>query len=400
MKRLSLPLRNLAARPGRTAALIVLTALLAAAVFGGSLIVRSLEGGLDSLESRLGADVIVVPVSAASKSDLQNMLLQGTVGYFYMDSGVLDKVRGMAGVETASPQLFLASLRADCCSIPVQMIGFDRETDFTVTPWMRERYSGDLQDLQVIVGSRVNAAPGTSIKIYGENCKVAARLSETGTGLDTAVYGSMETLRSLLDAARGLGHDLKISGDPDKVISAVYIKVRDGYDAESVANDINLHVRKVKAIRTRSMMSDVSGSLSSIAGIVSVLAAAVWVMGFVVLFVAFSAMTRERKGEFAVLRVIGMTRRALAGMALKEAVLIGAAGALLGIGLSAIVVLPFTALIESRLGLPFLVPEPGRLLLIGALTLAGLVAAVCLASAVGAVRLSRADTADILREGN
>ena len=41
-----LPIKNLLRRPGRTAALVLLTALLAASVFGGSVVVGSLRSGL------------------------------------------------------------------------------------------------------------------------------------------------------------------------------------------------------------------------------------------------------------------------------------------------------------------------------------------------------------------
>ena len=61
-----LPMINLIRKPGRSIALILLTALLALSVFGGSIVVLSLRQGLKSLESRLGADIIVVPSSAQS----------------------------------------------------------------------------------------------------------------------------------------------------------------------------------------------------------------------------------------------------------------------------------------------------------------------------------------------
>ena len=69
-----LPFTNLVRKPARTATLILLTALLALSVFGGSMVVMSLRSGLKSLESRLGADIIVVPSSAQSKVSFRNML--------------------------------------------------------------------------------------------------------------------------------------------------------------------------------------------------------------------------------------------------------------------------------------------------------------------------------------
>ncbi len=98
----TLPIKNLLRRPGRTLALVALTMLLALSVFGGSIVVMSLRQGLTSLESRLGADIIVVPSSAQSKVSFQNMLLQGTTGAFYMDAENLERVREVEGVEMIS----------------------------------------------------------------------------------------------------------------------------------------------------------------------------------------------------------------------------------------------------------------------------------------------------------
>ena len=52
-------------------ALTLLTAFLALAVFGGSVVVLSLRSGLNSLEARLGADIILVPSEAQSKVSFQ-----------------------------------------------------------------------------------------------------------------------------------------------------------------------------------------------------------------------------------------------------------------------------------------------------------------------------------------
>ncbi len=97
----SLPLKNLRRKPARTWALLALVCFLAFSVFGGSLVVFSLQSGLNSLEARLGADVIVVPTSAKSKVNLDDMLLQGTTGYFYMDYAILEQVSAVEGVEKA-----------------------------------------------------------------------------------------------------------------------------------------------------------------------------------------------------------------------------------------------------------------------------------------------------------
>ena len=191
MKTFSLSVRNLIRKPGRTAALALLTAFLACSVFGGSVIVLSLRSGLQSLEARLGADIILVPSEAQSKVSFQNMFLQGTTGAFYMDASVAEKAMEVPGVEKTAPQTFLASLKADCCSVRIQVIGFDPERDFTVQPWIGRSLNDDPGEMAVAVGCKVEAEVGEILRIYDQRCKVAARLEPTGTGLDTAVYCSM-----------------------------------------------------------------------------------------------------------------------------------------------------------------------------------------------------------------
>jgi len=399
MKLGKLPIKNLTRRPGRTAAMVLLTAFLALCVYGGSVVVRSLQSGLDSLEARLGADIIVMPATAESKISLKNLLLQGTAGAFYMDAATLERVREVEGVEIAAPQTFLASLKADCCAVKVQVIGIDPDVDFTVKPWIEQSYSRSLGDMEVVVGCNVNATVGEGLRIYDRSCKVVARLAETGTGLDTAVYCNMATMKTLLAAAEEKGVTHKITSQTSDLISAVYVKVRDDCDVGTVNSALNGHVRRATAVRARSMFTDVSDSLAGISRTVAVLVAAVWALAFIILLIAFSMMIHERRREFAVLRLLGTSRRALCGLVLAESALCSLAGGLLGVGAAALAVFPFTALIESRLSLPYLTPDGGTVLALALATVAGTVLVGALASGRAAWRLSRTDPGTTLREG-
>ncbi len=399
MKMRQLPLKNLLGRPGRTAALVLLTAFLALSVFGGSVVVRSLRSGLDSLQARLGADIIVLPASAESKVSFKDLLLQGTAGAFYMDASALDRVREVEGVEIAAPQTFLASLKADCCAVKVQVIGIDPDVDFTVKPWIDRSYSQGLDDMAVAVGCRVTADVGESLKIYDRYTHVVAKLAETGTGLDTAVYCNMDTMKALLAAAEEKGVSHKITSDDSDLISAVYVKVKDGYDVGLVNNRLNGHVRKATAVKARSMFTDVSDSLTGISRTVTLLIGAIWTLAFIILVIAFAMMAAERRREFAVLRLVGVSRRGLCGLILTESALCSLAGGALGVALAALAVFPFTTLIETRLGLPYLAPSIGAALLLAAGTLLLTLLVGALASAWAAWRLSRTDPGTTLREG-
>ena len=397
MKRLAV--KNLLGRPGRTAALFFLVLLLSLTLCGGGLVLSSLRTGLGSLENRLGADVIVMPAKAALKTDLDTLFLQGTIGPYYMSMSTVDKIAKTEGIDRLSTQIFLSSMRASCCSIPIQVIGFDPESDFTVSSWLKESRQESLDDGRLLVGSRVNANPGESIKLYNISCPVAGQLQSTGTGLDTAVYCTLPTIRTLMTAAEDLGGYSPISGDPSETVSAVYIKVKEGVDPKDVADSINVHVRKVKAVQTRSVITTVADSLSGLERILTVLMIAAALLVWLVLFAAFTLMTGERKKEFATLRLCGLSRGRLAGLVFREAAIVSLLGSAAGVGLSLLLVHAFAGALGNALGLPFLLPSAGTAAALALAAFLGCLLAGPLAAAVSARKLSRADTGLILREG-
>ena len=400
MKVLSLSVKNLIRKPGRTAALALLTAFLALSVFGGSVVVMSLRSGLQSLEARLGADIILVPSEAESKVSFRNMFLQGTAGAFYMDASVQEKAMEVPGVEKAAPQTFLASLKADCCSIRIQVIGIDPSKDFTVQPWIAGSLNGGLGGMDVAVGCKVEAGIGEIIRIYDQRCRVVSRLAPTGTGLDTAVYCNMDTMDILLAAAETKGISHKIASGDHSVVSAVYIKVKDGYDIDTVNTALTGRLRKVTAVRSRSMITGVSDSLAGVSRTITFMIAVIWVLAFVILLLAYTMIVRERTREFAVLRLVGASGRMLGRLALLEAAMCGLAGGTAGTVLAAVAVFSFSTLIERNLGLPYLVPAFSTVLLMAAGTILLSAAVSALASAFSAWRLSRIDPGTALREGN
>lgn len=396
----SLPFRNLKGKPVRTAILILLTALLSLTVFSGTLMITSLKTGLRSLESRLGADIMVVPYEATTKSSLENIVLQGATGYFYMNADKYQKILEREGIGQVSAQFFLASASSGCCSTAVQIIGFDPDTDFTITPWIKKSYGNTLQKYDVVVGNNLNLFVGDTVTFYGKECHVTAKLDKTGTSFDTAVFTNQDTIKALIQSSLDLNMNTFQNIDPEQVVSCVMINVAEGYTVEDVVNDINIHVKKVKAIRTKEMISGISDSLSGVSDVIGILIAVVWGLGIVILLLAFAMSINERKKEFAVLRVMGASRNRLAGIVMQEALLTCLFGSIVGIAVGLLVILPFNQLIEEQLNLPFLLPETGKI--IGYVISAVIVSIISgsLTAGVSAFRISRIDTALILRGEN
>ncbi len=392
-------LLNLTRRAGRTMSVLLFSVLFSTAVFGGTLLIGCMQQGLQVLESRLGADIVVVPATAKTKFNVNSILLQGTPGYFYMGRNVLDDVAKIEGVESVTPQLFLASMTADCCSASLQIVGFEPGSDFVIQPWIRESFSGMLGDGDIVAGSNVRFTDTRMLQFYGVNCHVAAQLAKTGSTLDNAIYANEATVKRLIAASQEKSMNQYNSFDPDKVISTVLVKVKEGYDIEKITGEINLHVRKVKAVASKNLISDVSAGLSAMSDMIGVCIGIIWVLCILIMIAVFTMLMNERKREFAVLRVLGTSRSMLSRMVMTEAILINLAGGIVGIFLAFLVVLLFNTAISNLLKVPFLMPSAAVLALLALLTLAAAVLAGGIISAVSAKRISNMDTGLILREG-
>lgn len=390
--------KNLTRRPGRSAGLMLLAALLSFSMLCGTLFLGALQNGLSSLQDRLGADIMVVPYEATTKTNLSNILLQGSTGYFYMDAGKLADIAERPGVGQISAQFFLASTSSGCCSIPVQIIGIDPTTDFTITPWLKKSGGNGMRDMEVFVGNDLNAFVGDTLTFYGTDVTVAGKLEKTGTALDTAVYTNKDTVLSLIRSSLDLNMNDFAKIDPERVISCVLVNVADGYNVEEVANDINIHVRKVEAIQTKNMISGVAESLTGISDIIGVLMAVLWIFSIVIMVIAFSVSVRERKKEFAVLRSIGASQRKLSNLVMSEGLLLGLIGGVIGAGLALLFLVPFRSFLETALNLPFLLPGAGIIFVASLLSILLATFAGGLSCMAVSRRTVKSDTGLLLRE--
>lgn len=399
----SLPFKNLKGAPGKTTALIVLSFFLSFCILAGSLVLSGLQSGMESLDARLGADIMVVPYKAATDNYLEDTILMGNKGYYYMPvqkmSDISQKIDGIAKM---SPQLYLATTKASCCSYRVSIVGFDPETDFTITPWTQNSYHGTMKDYEVFVGHDMNAYAGDTLTFFGVPVKVAARLDKTGTYLDTAVYTNMNTARALIAAAKekNLFPDTGSDVDADSMVSCIMIKVQDGYDAASVEGEIKTYIRQVATVKTETSVEDVSDKLVGIQDMAGVLIAVIWILIFVIEMVAFRINFNSRMRDFAVLRMVGASSGELSKLLMQEALIVSAAGSLCGGAAALLVMELFSGGIERSLNMPFLLPQGWRMVLVFVCCIAVSVLAGVLSALSAARRAGKVDAAFILRGDN
>lgn len=392
----NIALHTLKRKPFRTAGLILLVAMFSFTLFGGTVLSKSLEKGMNSLSQRMGADILSVPYGY--EADLQSALLRGEPSTFYFDAGVTQKVAGVEGVEQVSPQLYIATLSASCCSYPIQLIGFDPETDFVIQPWVAGSLDHSLADGEIVVGNSLEGEVGQKLKFFDNTFRVVGRLEKTGMGFDTSVFMNLNTAKQVAkDSERLQAHPVAENAD---LISSVMVKVKNGYDGKTVANNILQTYAKdgVHVVVAKNMISEISGSLSGLTTYLYVLAGILWVLAVGVLLIVFSVTLNARKKEFSIFRVLGAPRSKLVGLILWESSFISLFGALAGIIAASLVVFPFHTYIGSLTGLPYLQLSFGSILLTAAVSFLISFVVGPIASAYFAIKVSRSEIYTAIKE--
>ncbi|HAL02536.1 MAG TPA: ABC transporter permease, partial [Lachnospiraceae bacterium] len=122
----------------------------------GLIIIVSISSGLERLRDRMGADLMLVPLGYERSAE--GILIKGEPKYFYFEQDIMTQLENadIEGIERLSSQFYLTSSNQGCCDIPVQFIGLDKDSDFTIKPWIKTLYVNEkdyLNDGYIVVGS-------------------------------------------------------------------------------------------------------------------------------------------------------------------------------------------------------------------------------------------------------
>ena len=389
--------RNIQRRPFRSCCLIIIIMLFSATLFGGSVLMKNLSLGISGMANRLGADILVVPYGY--EKNLEVALLRGEPSSFYLKANLIDKIKVIKGVEAVSPQLFIASLSAGCCTSKVQLIGFDQQSDFVIKPWLQTQLSQPLTDQQVVVGSKITSNVGDEIKFFNHPFKIAAKMDSTGMGFDTSVFMTIPAAQSLMKSAN------LIEGDTDhfvNYVSSIFVKVDPDYQPKDVVNQMMPKYAidyNIDFVMTKGMLSNISKWLNGFSTIVYSLSAIFWVLAIIVIFVIFSSSLNERKREISLLRILGASRSDLVKMLLRESLIISALGGIAGIVIAGVLIYAFSLLICQSIGLPCMNISITDGLIYALMVFMLTLIIGPLSSIYSALSLTKFDTYQTLREG-
>lgn len=351
-----LAVQNLKKKKQQALAIVAIIAIFAATIFGGGILLLSLQQGVSTTEKRLGADIIVIPKEA--KETLENVLVDGCTGYFYMDRENIKEMERIDGIAEKTEQFYFASAGSACCDVPVEIIGFDPDTDFVVRPWIQKKIKTQREKV-IVAGSDIFLGNKNTIRLYDHEYEVTAQMDQTGTNMDQTIFVSMDMMMDIRHNAKDLGFQF-LSGEEQEIkekLSAVLLMVEDGYDINQIAKEIKSKNKQVDVVVANEIVASVSERLTILASIYPFFLVALMSVLFLALFVIYGMVIKLRKKELSLLRMIGMKKRKIIEMLLCEVVILSIVALLIGNGIVAIALFPFEIYIGDVLGTPYIRPE-------------------------------------------
>jgi putative ABC transport system permease protein len=393
----SLTLRDISGNAFRSFVIIACAFVVAGFSLATILIARGATDSITLTQARLGADVLVVP--SGNERTIEGALLMGSTAQIRMPRANLEQVRGVPGVEVASPQLYLMSMsNSSCCSVPdMFMVAYDPATDFTVEPWLRKELGRDLTLGESVGGTYIFVPEGAdTIKLYGYDLSLEGNLEPTGSNLDATIFFTFETAYEMARVSATKAAKL-LYASPEQ-ISSILVKVTPGSDPAHVAKEIRAAVPGVSAITRPELFGSFREQMEGQRAVMLVVLAVILALALALIVLVFSMVVNERRREIGVLRALGASQAAVFRALLASALTLAFIGAAAGVVFSALVLFFFKNALTDAFGFPFMFPSAGSFTLLVVVGLAVALAAALAAASVPAYRISRRDPALSMRE--
>ncbi|MHC4682577.1 MAG: ABC transporter permease [Planctomycetota bacterium] len=341
-------------RNGLRSLLIAVSVCTAAAVLTAAvLLIIGINQGISHTVKRLGADLMVIPRGEKIAREFNDALITGRPATFYLEPSIAGDVSRMPDVVGVSAQTFAETLtNARCCAGEFFIVGFDPESDFTISPWLKKdlpTWSSGHHNW-ALVGDRILLREGGTIQLYGTCFTVAGVLEPTSTGMDWTVYVPDRVLRKMVSDSRIRAEaPLRIS---EGAVSAVFVKAAREADLIDLAERIEQAHPDVQAILSSSVAKLARGQMSTIAGVLVCVVIGLWGMALFLNGAVFFQAVRERQSEIGLLMAKGAERSFVFGILARESGAIAASSSAVGCTFGVLIVTSFRELLADALGTP------------------------------------------------
>lgn len=375
--------------------LIALFMLLTATDFLNSLLTESMSEGLQRTKKQIGADVIVVPESYVSA--VSNALFMGKPCTVNFSSDWIAKIKALPGVKNVSAQLFIASLGAECCDNQIQLVAFDPQTDFSITPWLSLKQISNFSDSDIIVGHDMNVKPGEQVSYFGRKFTVRCVLDASGTGYDDTAFITLGASHEIASDPRYAGQLPFKGGD---TISAVLIQKNDNATVSEIRTEVEdtYAGSKIRAYIPDELLSKYADSIDGFKIYGTLLKTIFILFAYIALVSLYTVYGNSRLRELGSMDANGVSREKICIMLAEESCMTATAGSIAGIIIVFCLFVPFSMQFKLLLHVPYVVPDFADF---AAMT--GTSAAVSLALSATAelpvlIRAARLDSYDCMKE--
>lgn len=319
--------KNLRRKPLRSFVLVISISLLVSIFIFSLSFVINVSSSIRKTSERLGADILIVP--AGTRGAAEDVLLENKAKPFYMDRNIMKRLKDIKGIDTLTSQTYLVTLTGVCCDVPeTVVVAFNQDSDFIVTPWLKEKLKRRLRKGEAIAGNEsfLNINLGLmeiDSVLFGNTFRIVGSLDKTGTGLDNAIFISDENMEDIIKNG-------KVDVKPGQ-ISIIFAKVKKGYDPYKVSRDIEDNIVEVDTMARRDIGKNLVNSLRDINSIFILSLLISTILSIFLTWAIFSAIVNERTREVGIMRAMGAKTRHVAGLFLIEVMLISAIGSIMGV---------------------------------------------------------------------
>lgn len=401
--------KNIRRKMFRSLAIAAGVAAVTGTLFFVTSVMRSVQSSLNRNASRLGADLMVVPMG--QRQALQESLSTGKPIAFTMPRLSLvalkkvtllhrDLKKKIPVIENATVQLFHLAASSGCCDLPGKMlIGFEPDHDFTVTPWLGRGESHVLQPGEVLVGNAIPHQKNYKIQLFNTMFTVAGKLEATGNGyFDEAIFLPLAELQQLIRAA-STSENSGQEGLAEELISVILVRTTPLFPVRRVARQIERDVPGTQVILSEEVHTSMGRQMFMLLRGVVLTSAVLWVISFLIIAVIFSMIINERIWEMGVLRAMGANRLTIFRLTISEASILSCAGGIIGIVGGGVVLFTFKGIIENSFALPYQWAQPLQFVLLAFVCLLlGVFTGVC-AALLPAARNSLREPAEAIARG-
>jgi ABC-type lipoprotein release transport system permease subunit len=137
---------------------------------------------------------------------------------------------------------------------------------------------------------------------------------------------------------------------PPNAFSAIFVKAAPETDLVDLAETIEQTHPNVQAVLSSSVAKLARGRMSTVAGVLLCVMAAIWAMALLLSGIVFSQVVRERQSEIGLLIAKGAERSFVFGLLAKESGCIALASSVLGCAIGLLAVISSHQLLAKVLG--------------------------------------------------